>query len=97
MMRARTGPPRLPIALPALPQSLGTQGRLQGLGVHVIWYSLKELCWAAGYFDAPGAAVCPLVGGVPPDVVLPKVTMVFTAMSDFAAMKVTSHPRNSVS
>ena len=45
-------------------------------------------CVCAGYFHAPGASLCPLVGPLPAGITLPNVTMVFCSLSNWAAMKV---------
>ena len=44
----------------------------------------------AGYFDAPGALICPLVGPLQHGLTLPPVSMVFCSIDNWAAMKV--HP-----
>ena len=46
----------------------------------------------AGYFSAPGALICPLVGGVPEGVELPPVTLVFSCIAGYAEMKVRLTP-----
>ena len=48
-------------------------------------------CVCAGYFHAPGASLCPLVGPVPAGITLPMVTMVFCSIDKWALMKVSMH------
>ena len=45
-------------------------------------------CCCAGYFGAPGAMDCPLVGAVPAGHVLPGVSIVFCSCANFAELKV---------
>ena len=49
---------------------------------------LTARCHVAGYFDAPGAPICPLVGPKQHGITLPPVSLVFCSIDNWAAMKV---------